>query len=165
MLYTVPFDDIASGTTDDTYRTIALIIVPDTDDGHRARIRRVVCGPSDNTPLDNNYGLDIRRIADQSAGSAGTPASTITGANMPKIDPGSQDAIFSAGIDYSGGEPGTYESNPVWQAGCNAHGRVNEMLDDTEMPIGKRDQTLGLRICPRGTTANRVSGYMVVEVF
>lgn len=164
LLYTVPFDDVATGAVADTYKTMATIIVPDTTAGHRVRLRKLWLGPADNAPADLNLAIEIARIADFSVGTAGTAGTTITSTNMPKIDPGSVDAIFSAKIDYTA-EPTAYEANPVWQGAMNIRAAMSEAFGEDEAPVAIRDQVLGILAAPRTAQAIRISGHALVEVF
>jgi hypothetical protein len=164
MRYSLPFDDVPTGTVDNTYKTAAALIVADTV-GHRCRITAVRFNGADDAPPDLNVGVQIKRIADNSAGAAGTKT-VVSAANMPKKDPGSIDSLVSGGVNYTV-EPTTYEGQAIYQGGFNARGGRDIRFDeqDGESPVAIADQTLGLLVCPRGTTAIRLSGVISFETF
>lgn len=155
--YTLPFDDIVTGTVADAFKTAAAIIVADTI-GHRVRLQSFYVGPADDTPLDKNIAIQIARIADVSTGTTGSGVA-ITSANMPKHDPGSVDCLASGAVNYST-EPTTFETKELWAGGMNMRGGllVNLLDYDNDGFLATRDMLLALRIAPRSTTALRVSG-------
>ncbi len=166
MLYTVPFINIDTGADIDTFKTIASLIIPDTNNGHRLRLRKLLVVPSLATPTDKPVLLVIKRILDISAGAAGTADSSITAANMPKADTDSIISIASAGLDYSA-EPTAYETNEIFAGGFNDRGGLIERWDrdDPEAPMIGRDQLLGLLAAPRSASAIDLIGHMVFETF
>jgi len=162
VIYSATFEDFGTGTSDNTYVTACNIIVPDTTDGHRIRLRKIWLGPASNSPADLNIGVRVMRVADISAGAAGTAGATVAAADMGKADPGAIDPFFTAGIEYSA-EPSTYETEALFQDGLNAHATLTEYWGPDEAPIATRDMSLALLICPRGTTDTNWSGGMEVE--
>ncbi|RME36530.1 MAG: hypothetical protein D6788_11370 [Planctomycetota bacterium] len=162
-LFNVPFDDIATGTSDGVYKTIAAIINPDTA-GARFLLREIDIYPNDDAPPDTQVRIAVKRILDVSAGTAGTAGTTIAGTAIPKLDPNSIDASQTAKLDYSV-EPTTYETNAVFQAAMNSRGGFQKPFDDETAVRVLRDQHLGLLAAPNGSTQVRLSGSLLFELF
>ena len=160
--YTLEFDDIATGAVANTYKTLASLLVADTA-GHRCRLRALTVGPADDSPPDVNIGLQLNRVSDISAGSAGT-STAVSGANMAKRDPGSLDSIVTGGIDHSA-EPTTYDTEPVWAGAINARGAIVKEWGEAEAPIATQDMLLGLLVAPRTAAAVRCSGSLEFESY
>ncbi len=163
MFFIIPFDDIPTGTTDDTYKTLAAIIAAATA-GHRCRIRTLHIDPSDDAPVDLSVGLELRRIADMSGGTPGTAGTSIAAADVPKKDPSSIASLMSGALNYSA-EPTAFEARAVYQAGMNARGGHDKFWEPDEAPVINPDQLMGLRACPRGSTAVRLCGTIGFEMF
>lgn len=164
MFYSLTFDDVVTLAVDNSYKTLAAIIVADTV-GHRCRIRSLIVNPADDVPPDMNVGIRIGRIADVSGGTAGT-STAVTAGNIPKRDPRSVDCLMSGARNYTA-EPTSYETEPVFQAGFNVRGGLVKHWhdDDDEAIAAIADQLLGLLAAPRGTTAVRLSGSIGFEVY
>lgn len=161
--YSLPFQDVVTSAVADTFETVAALIVADTV-GHRCRVRGFHIGPSDDTALDFNLAVRLSRILDVSAGGAGT-STPVTTALMPKHDPGSVDSLVSGGHTFTG-EPTVYEANDLYVGGFNMRGGlINERFDEDEKYVATRDMLIGLRCAPRASTALRVSGVILFEVF
>ncbi len=166
MLYTVTFESIDTGALADTFKTMLALLMPDTNDGHRARLRKLIVGASQVTPSDDSMLLQIKRILDVSVGSAGTAGTTIGAAAVPKVDPDSIDSFASAKIDYSA-EPTTYATEAIYAAPFNTRGGLIERWEpfDPEAPVFRRDQLLGLLIAPRAAAAVAITGSITFETF
>lgn len=161
--WTIPFNNVSTGNNADTADTMVSAIVPDTA-GSRIRVRAISIGAATDSPTDVPFGVKLQRIADVSAGAAGTAGSSITAANIPKHDSLQADAPCSAGIAYTA-EPTTYETHALWQTEMNARDSlIKEWLPD-EAPVASRDQLMGLLVTPRTAVALIVSGSMTVESF
>lgn len=161
--YTMPFEDVATGSTIDLYKTMGAIIVPDTV-GNRCRVRGLHAFPSNDTSQDFDIAVRLSRIASRTAGTAGS-SSPVTGANMPKHDPGSVASIVTGARNYTS-EPTTYETEDLWVGGFNMRGGViNERFDDDEMYRVTQDMLCGVRCAPRAAVALRVSGVIIFEVY
>jgi len=171
MIYTLPFDNIACGAVADTYNTIAAAKVDNTA-GHRIRIRRLTIGPADDTPDDRDIAVQLKRVDLSASGaSAGTAASTITSANIPKFDLDAVAAPFTGYVDFLSGtgaaEPSTYETNPPFQDAFNTRKGLNKewAIDDADMIIVPQNYLVGILLAPRAALAMVFSGEMVVEWF
>jgi len=162
MMYSMVFDDLATGTTADVFKTAASLIVADTV-GHRCRLRSLNIGPSDDVPADQNITVKVSRIADVSAGTAGTKTA-VTTANMAKKDPGSVDSLVSGGVNYTA-EPTTYENESLFTQDMNARGGFLKEWSAKTAPIFTQDSLCGILVAPRATTAVRFSGSLEFEVF
>lgn len=164
MIYPVTWDDVATGAVADTYKTVASIIVPDTA-GVRARIRSIRIASSDDTPTDKPVRVRIIRIADVSNGTAGTAATSISAANIPKLDPAGPVATFSAKLDYSV-EPTTFETDALWQDAFNDRGGIDKTFcEEDARPSGIADQLLAVQVAPSTAAAIKTSGGINVEVY
>lgn len=164
MRYIIPFTNVPLGATG-TFITLARAISTDLA-GDRFKLMRISVGPSNGTPPDLDGNIQVKRILDTTAGAAGTPGSTISAANIPKKDTQSQDAPFSAGIDYTTAEPGTYQANPVHNMGMNAHGAYIKdwEADGDDPPKFHRNESCGVLGTSRGATFN-VTGEIEIESF
>ena len=162
MKFSLPFNDIPSGASADTFKTMATLIVADTA-GHRIRVTSISVGPSDDAPADRNVAIHLKRIADRSAGTAGTAGTSIAAASIPKKETASRDTIVTAGLNYSV-EPTTYETYPVFEMEINDRGGfIKEFGDDG--PVFERDQMCSLLAAPRAAAASRISGCIEFEEF
>jgi hypothetical protein len=171
MIYTLPFDDIACGATQNLYQTIAALKVDNTS-GHRIRIRGLYVGPADDTPDDKDVGLQLARVDLSASGAtAGVAASSITAANMPKPDLGAKTAPAIGYVDFisptGAAEPETYEADPIFQRGFNIRqGLVREWgLEDEDLIVVPQNYLIGLLIAPRVATAFSFSGELTFEWF
>ena len=163
MRYTLPFNDVATGAVGDTFKTFASIIVADTA-GHRCRIRSLQIGPSTDIPSDTNVAVQIKRVADVSAGTAGSSGDTISAANMPKVDPGSRAAVVSAARNYSA-EPTVYEDEALFHMDMNVRGGFIKEWDADAAPRATQDQLLGLLVAPRDGAIKNLSGTIEIEEY
>lgn len=154
MRYTIPFENVSTGATADVFRTIAALIMPTSGGTCRAAIEGLRLGCGDASPSDLTLVARIRRVLTGS--SKGSPGTTIAAANIPKKDNLSQDAPFTAGINYSGGEP-SYEAKTLWEFTFNTRTGLFESLWGNEI-IGNYDQVIGLEVAPRTSAARAVYG-------
>jgi hypothetical protein len=71
-------------------------------------------------------------------------------------------ARSAGGVNYSGAEPTTYGTVPLWQGGMNGRGAlVMEWHDPDKMPKATQDQLIGLlATTPAGSA---VSGSGTIE--
>lgn len=162
MRYTLTFSDVATGATADTFKTLAALIVADTA-GYRCRIRSIAIGPADDTPQDKSVAIKLARIADVSAGGAGTKTAVAAG-NLGKKDPGAADSIISGGRNYTA-EPTAYETEPIWQCDVNCRGGLIKEWSAEDAPIATADMLLGLLAAPRDASAKQLSGTIEFEQF
>jgi len=163
MRFVLPIQNLDTGAVADTYVTLAALIAADTA-GHRCRLRAICVGPSDDAPDDKNCSVQVIRIADVSAGTAGTKTN-VTAAAMPRPDSGQRDGVITGGLDYTV-EPTTYETYPLWQMDFNIRsGFLKEWPDVDAAPQISRDQLLGFRFAPRAAAAVTVSGTIEFEEF
>ena len=161
--YKVPFKDVETGAVADTYMTVCSIIVADTA-GHRCRLRSLQVGPSAATPTDLNVDIVVGRIADVSAGAAGTPGDTVSAANTPKVDPGSVASLMTSGRDYSV-EPTAYETEYLWEVGVNSRGLFIKEWAAIDAIVATQDMLLGILAAPRAATLVAITGSIEYEVF
>ena len=162
MFYSIPFKG-TSGASAGTYKTMAAFNVPNTA-GLRLRVRSISVGPADTAPNDRNWSAAIRRVASVSSGSAGTPGTSISAANVPKKDTSGPDCIAGGGTIYSA-EPTTFETNPLWQDDCNDRGGIIKEWDQNGAPKALANQLIALCIAPRTANAAEISGTIEVEVY
>lgn len=166
MQFSLPFNDIASGASINTFKTLVALLAADTA-GLRIRLRSLSIGVSEDTPLDLAVGLQLTRVADISAGGAGTSDTTVATSAIAKKDAESADSPVSGKVDFvtSGVEPTTYESEPLWAIDFNRRGGVIKEWDAENAPVIHRDQLLGLLVAPRTAAAVRLSGVLEFETF
>lgn len=162
MFYSIPFNNVATGASAGTFKTMAAAIVPDTA-GRRIRVRALNIGPADAAAADRNIAVRIERIADVSVGTAGT-STAISAANVPKKDTQSQDSIASGAVNYTV-EPTTYETNPLWADEFNDRGGIIKEWDQNGAPKALQDQLIAVRCAPRTANASNVSGCLEIEVY
>jgi hypothetical protein len=165
MEYSVPFEDQATGTTDNVYKTLVSLENP-ASGGIRHRIKKVVFNPSDDAPGDRNFGVRIHRKADLTLGVA-LVGTAISAANVPKGDPSSRDtAVVVKRVVTT--EPTSLETEAWFQEGSNdRNGAVYEFNADPSREEGRANANMGnyLQFCPRGATATRISGTVFFEEF
>lgn len=165
--FSLPFEALATGVTLDVYKTMAALIVDDTQ-GHRIRVRGFHAFAADPNPLDHNMGVRLDRIADLSAGSEGTPGGSpdpVAKADMPHHDPGSVDSLVAGERNYSV-EPAAFETEPLYVGGFHMRGGlINERFDDDEKYVCTRDMLIALRFAPRASVEMLVSGVILFEVY
>lgn len=133
--------DVATGATADTFTTLLALIVPDTA-GYRCRLRRLKVTPASANPVDDNCRIQVKRIADVSAGTAGTKTA-VAGSAIAKQDTDAADSVVSGGVSYTV-EPTTYETRPIFEAGFNMRGGLDHRWTAEEAPMFLRDQLCGI---------------------
>jgi len=161
--YKMTFDAIATGAVADTYKTLCAIVAADTA-GHRARVMSITIGPADEAPVDKNVAVKLARVDDVSAGGAGTPGASVSGANMGKVDSESVASTITGGRAYSA-EPTVYGTEPLWAGAFNARGGIIKHWDREDAPVIQRDQLIGLLAAPRDANAITLSGTIEFETF
>lgn len=147
-----------SGATKDLYTTIAALIVADTA-GHRCRVVGINIGCDDDTPTDRAASVKLARIADVSAGTAGTKTA-VTGANMGKSDPNSVASIVTGGIAYTV-EPTAYETEALFAEPFNLRSGFIKEWPENQGKVADRDMLIGVLVAPR--TANIVIVTVTIE--
>lgn len=159
--FTVPFDDVATGTSDNTYKTMGAVLVPNTA-GKRCCIREIGVGPADDTPLDYSVGVRLQRFSDQSTGTK----TAITAANLGHLEADAVDGSCTGAHTYTV-EPTTMDTSPIWQSGMNARGSLIKTWSGPAdaCPIAGQADGMALRICPRGTNASKHSGWITFEEY
>lgn len=162
MFYSIPFKG-TTGSSAGTFKTMAAFNVPNTA-GLRMRVRSVSIGPADTAPNDRNLSVAIRRVASVSSGSAGTPGTAISAANIPKKDTSGPDCIAGGGTIYTV-EPATFETNPLWQDDFNDRGGIIKEWDQNGAPRAIHNQLIAVCVAPRTANAAEVSGTIEVEVY
>ena len=161
-IYTMSFDDVATGSDLNTYDSICQIIVDDTA-LKRVQLLEIILGPGDAVPIDLSAGLQIKRIADYSAGSAGSGGTAVTAANMARARSDLANPPFTGRYGDTT-EPTVYEANPLWQGGINTRSMVSIPILPG-LVVAQQDQLIALLIAPRSAAAQQWSGALVVEVF
>lgn len=164
MLYDIAFEDFATSATGDTYKTAVACHATNTL-GHRYKLREVDVQAADDTPLDKNLAVQIKKVLDVSAGSAGTPGTTIAAADLSKRDTLQIDAPFGAGIEYPTTPPSSYKTEAIKQWEFNAHGGLIYGWSFADAPVCNRDELLGVLVAPRAAGAIQTSGGMTIETF
>jgi len=161
----IPFDDIASGGSANVYKTIAAVKVDNTT-GARIRIRTLNVASSDDNPLDEAIRVQLIRIADVSAGSAGTFATTITAVNLPRTNPNDPDPFALARLNYSA-EPTVFDTHPHDQWSFNDRGFLVDRWEqhDDDWPVALTDQLIALRIALSVASTAKVTGKIGFEMF
>jgi len=139
-------------------------IQTDNAAGSRIRLREIDIGPSDDTPVDVNVALQLKRIKDVSVGGAGTATTVAKTESHVHRDDQSQDAPAVGKHSYTS-EPTVYETEVIWQAEINAHGGVQKYWDEDEAPEIGMDALLGLLAAPRTAAAVRLSGTLTYETW
>lgn len=165
LIYTLNFEDIAGSAVKDEYLTVAAIIAADTA-GHQARLLRIWLGPADDIPEDHTLNVEVG-LLDVSAGSAGAPTTSVTGAQMHKARRLALDSLITGGIRYGGAnEPSDYTTLPVLhRGGFNTRGVYDFTWHNVDSrPEIPRDHLCGLRIAPRAAKQLRVTGGMEFEL-
>jgi hypothetical protein len=158
--FILPFAGVATGVVADTYKTIVAAIAADTL-GYRFWINYLAVFADDATPLEHNLALKLCRIADVSAGSAGTG----TALTPVKPDDLGLASIITAKTNCTV-EPTTYESTDLLVGGRHAKAGFVWQWDDIEgAPVANRDQLIGLLAAPKSTTAVTVRGEMGIVQF
>lgn len=162
--FTLTFDDVPteSGATKDLYTTIAALIVPDVA-GNRCRVTAINIGCDDDVPEDRFVSVKLARIADVSAGAAGTKTA-VTGANMAKTDPNSVASIITGGLEYTA-EPTAYETRPLFEQPFNLRSGFIKEWPENQAKIADRDMLIAILVAPRTANIARVSGSIEFEVF
>jgi hypothetical protein len=161
-MYWVPFDDVALSATADVWKSIAGIVAGATA-GLRARVTRIVIGPSDDAPFDRDLVFRIGRMA------AGLGTATAIAANaIPKKDPAGRDALCSGNVNYTV-EPTNMEANPMYLPMNDRGGIDHPLVEDREKLalIGAANSTIVLQGTARtsNATQSRVSGYIGFEEY
>lgn len=160
MRFAIPFEGVSTGSTPGTYKTIALVVVPDTA-GYRSRIVEVDVHGADATLADEKIDLRVTRIADISAGGAGTGTSV----TPVKLDLSSRASVITAKVNCTV-EPTTYESTNIWNGAIHMKSGIERVFGYTEiMPVLNRDEALGLLGSPLTANARKLSGQIIIEEF
>lgn len=153
--YILDFAGLATGAVADTYKTLASLIAADTL-GHRVKLRKLTIMPASANPVDENCAVQLKRIADVSAGTPGTKTA-VSAASISKFDPETIDSLVSGGINYTV-EPTTYETRALWQASFNMRAGLVKAWPEDEAPKICRDQLLGLLAAPEDNSALDLNG-------
>lgn len=158
MKYTVSATDLPSGAVADTFTTLLTIVAANTQ-GHRARLRSLCIGPSDNNPADVNASFQLKRVDSVSGGSAGTATA---------VTPALKDSLSRASVLTSGKahtvEPTTY-GLPTWEFDMNNRSSVIKEWAADDAPTVNLNQLLGLLVAPRTGSAQRFTVSMEYEEF
>lgn len=162
LVRTAAYSDIVIAAAKDTYVTCAAIIVPATQ-GYGARLRGFTVGMADETAQDIQMSVIVNRINDVSAGSAGTPGTTISAANLARPYSYENDGNLTVGLNYVGAEPSTFLTYPLFMMDFNSRGGYSHYFQDFDTPYAGEDQILAIRVAPRVATAAQVSGTIIFE--
>ena len=162
MRYVLTFTDVATGAVADTYKTLAALLAADVA-GNQCRLLALNIGPSDDAPADVNVGIQIKRIADISAGGAGTKTA-VSAANMGRPYVDTRDGVITGGRNYTV-EPTAYETEPLFAMDFNLRGGFFKEWTAESAPVIKQDMLLGLLAAPRTAAAAKLSGSLEYEEF
>jgi len=162
LIRTAVYSDIVIAAAKDTYVTCIGIIVPATQ-GYGARLRGFTVGMADETAQDIQMSVKINRIDDVSAGSAGTPGTTIAAANLARPYSYQGNGLLTVGVNYVGAEPSTYNTNANFLMDFNSRGGYSHYFQEYDAPFVGEDQILALLVAPRVATAAQVSGTIIFE--
>jgi len=163
MRYSLPFDDLATSASANTFKTMIAMISADVA-GRRFRVRSLQLGFADDTPADTNLCIQMKRIADVSAGTAGTAGTTLSAANVPKKEPTVADTVVTCKRNYSA-EPTAYEAEALFETELNARGSIIKEWSEVDAPVAGQDMHIGLLVAPRNAAARQVSGSIEFEQF
>lgn len=156
--YTGLAEDVASSSSADTYTTILGLLAADTA-GHRGRLRKLTVGMSEDTPGDTTYAVQVKRVDDVSAGSAGT-ATALTEGQIHSLSI----APNVAALHTYTVEPSTY-GQPLWHGEFNSRASAIVEWGPDEAPVVDRDQLLGVLVAVRSAVAKNVSIHAEWEEF
>ncbi len=162
MKFTLPFEDIATGAVADVFKTLAALEIPDSL-GNRIRVRSLIVGFAKDTPDDQPIAIVMSRIADRSAGTAGS-STAVTTANIPKKDPDSIDSLVAGERNYTV-EPTTFETENIFADEINDRGGIIKEWDEEGAPKFTRDQLCAVRAAPRRALAASVTGTIEFELY
>ena len=163
MLYDIAFEDFATSATINTYLTAVACNATDTI-GHRYRLRELDVHSADDTPVDKNLAVQVKRVENVTGGTTGTPGTTIAAGDMQRRDTLSVACPFGAGIEYTV-EPTVYETIAIKQWEFNAHGGLIYGWSVADAPVCNRNQLIGVLVAPRANGALQVSGGIAIETF
>jgi hypothetical protein len=155
-------DNVATGAVADTIKTMLSIIVADTA-GHRCALRGLNVGFADDAPADRNVAIQIKRIEDVSAGTAGTKTAVAV-ADIAKMDPGSIAPLMSGGRNYTV-EPTAYDAEELFAQDLNDRGGIVKEWDFEDAPKFIADQLCGLCAAPRTANAATLSGGLLFQMY
>ena len=155
------FSDIATGASANTYKTMAAILASATA-GYKARIRELVIVVSLDAPADLQVSLKVNRIADVSAGGAGTADSSIAASALARPNTDDRDGVTTFGYDYSV-EPTTYETNAHYLVDFNLRGGHTKVWGVEDSIYINNDMLIGILMAPRTAAAATISGTVVWE--
>jgi len=159
-VFYMSWNNVASGASADTYLTVASVIAA-AGTSYMGRIRAINVGPADDAPADLNISIKMSRIADVSAGGAGTKTA-ISAANMPRAISYTADGILTGGHTYSV-EPTAYETYPIFVTDMNLRGGFFKEWGIDDAPWIMNDQLIGVLIAPRTAAAATTSGTITYE--
>jgi len=151
MQYLLPAADIATAAVADTFKTIAALRIPDTT-GLRGKLMRLLVSFADDAAADQMVAVQVKRIADVSAGSAGT-ATSVT---LAKRDPGSAASRLQAYRNFTV-EPTTYETEPLYCVELNSRAGVHDLWLPDDALVATQDMMLGILMAPRAAEARQVT--------
>jgi hypothetical protein len=152
MIYQFSFEDQATSSSVDTWKTMAGIIAGAAA-GHRGRLLSLDVGFADNTPPDLNIAV---RVCKTNQDTAGTATDTIAAGSVQKADPNQRDSVMSIGRLYSV-EPTTYDNYKPWQMGVNCRGGLMKTWTLDEALSWGPNQTLGILMAPRAAGVMQVT--------
>ncbi len=153
MIYTVPFELVATSVTKDADKTICAIRAADTL-GHQCRLIRLGVSCGNDTPVDRAVRVALLRVDDVSAGGAGTS----TAVTPIPADSLSAAALITAGKNFTV-EPTTYGIANYLNE-INLRNTIDQIWTPDDGIIVRRDQLLGVVCAPRQAVAEEISGFM-----
>ncbi len=155
-------EDFACSATINTYITFLAFIAADTA-GHRFKLLGLSFGVSEDAPVDETFSVLVKRIADLSAGGAGTKTA-VAAANLSKQRSNQTAGNITGAIDYTV-EPTAYETYAL--PGCmfefNSRGTIWVPIPENIQPEFERDQVCGILVAPRVATSRNLSVGAVIE--
>ena len=160
MFYSLTIEDVATGADADTFTTMLALKAANTT-GHRGKLRRLVVGPSDDTPADLNLSVQVNKTGNTANG---TGTDNVASANLPKADPAQRNSIMTGYYSYDT-EPTTYDTEAPWRMDFNRRGGLIENWTHEEAPSWGPDETLGILLAPRTAAAARVTITLIWEEF
>lgn len=161
--YALTFNAIDTGNVAGTFKTMAALIIANTAGLGRVRLRslQLACAEDTGDMGDKLIAVQVKRI--DGVTTSGTSGSTVSAANMPKMDPDcDRDAPASGALNYSA-EPTTYETEPLWQFEFHMRTGFIKYWDAEDAPHIHIDSILGVLCAPRDAVAVKVSGTLEFE--